>query len=112
LIAYGTLTLDAETTAISRLVIGESDRFPDIAATFYESAIARTSPRRDGCGANGERGLIKLDDAHAASGMLRGMMIMELQRAAMLRKRALPNAREIAHRARMASQIFLNECRT
>ena len=56
LIAYGTLTLDAETTAINRLVIGESDRFPDIAATFYESAIARTSLKRDGCGANASAG--------------------------------------------------------
>jgi AcrR family transcriptional regulator len=112
LIAYGTLTLDAETIAISRLVIGESDRFPEIAAAFYETAILRTNHAieswlRRQC----ERGQIRLDDPQAASGMLRGMMIMEPQRAAMLGQRAVPDAEEIAHRARFASQIFLNGCR-
>ena len=36
------------------------------------------------------RGLIALDDPHEAVGMLRGMMIMEPQRAAMLGQREPP----------------------
>jgi AcrR family transcriptional regulator len=38
LIAYGALALDPETIAINRLVIAESDRFPEIAAAFHETA--------------------------------------------------------------------------
>jgi AcrR family transcriptional regulator len=112
LIAYGTLTLDAETIAIYRLVIGESDRFPEIAAAFYEAAIVRTSRAMESwlrrqC----ERGLIRLSEPHAAAGMLRGMMTMEPQRAAMLRQRAVPDAEEIVSRAKVVTQLFLNGCR-
>ncbi len=112
LIAFGALTLDAETIALVRLVIGESDRFPEIAAAFYEAAIVRTSHAmeswlRKQC----QHGLIRLEDPHAAAGMLRGMMIMEPQRAAMLGQRAVPTAEEIVDRARAASQLFLNGCR-
>jgi AefR-like transcriptional repressor, C-terminal domain len=42
LIAYGTLTLDEGAIAMIRLVLGESDRFPELAATFYEVAVRRT----------------------------------------------------------------------
>ena len=112
LIAYGTLTLNPETIAISRLVIGESDRFPEIATMFYKSAILRTSEAiesflRRQC----ERGHMRLDDPEVAASMLRGMMIMEPQRAAMLRQRPVPEAEEIARRARFATNIFLDGCR-
>ena len=112
LIAYGTLTLDPETIAINRLVIGESDRFPEIAATFYERAIMRTSRAIESwLRRQRERGRMRFDDPEVAAGMLRGMMIMEPQRAAMLGQRAVPDADEIARRARFASHIFLNGCR-
>jgi AcrR family transcriptional regulator len=112
LTAYGTLTLGAETIAINRLAIAESDRFPEIAAAFYEIAIMRTGQAieswlRRQC----ESGLIKLDDPQAASGMLRGMMAMEPQRATMLRQLPAPSAEAIAGRARSAAHIFLNGCR-
>jgi hypothetical protein len=57
-----------------------------------------------------ERGLIQLDDVHAAAGMLRGMMIMEPQRAVMLGQRATPDAGEIAARAKSSARLFLNGC--
>ena len=41
LVAYGRLTLDDETIAMIQLVFGECDRFPEIAAAFYETAIRR-----------------------------------------------------------------------
>ena len=41
LVTYGSLTLDGETIAMIQLVIGECDRFPEIAAAFYETAIGR-----------------------------------------------------------------------
>src|ERR1700680_75929 len=112
LIAYGTLTLGEETIAMNRLVLGESDRFPEIAATFFEVAVQRTSNAMAGwlrhqC----ERGLIKLEDAHAAAGMLRGMMIMEPQRAVMLGQRAIPDPEEIAARAKYCARLFVDGCR-
>jgi AcrR family transcriptional regulator len=111
LLAYGTLTLSADTIAMNRLVLGERDRFPEIAATFYEAAVQRTSKAMAGwlrhqC----ERGLIELEDARAAAGMLRGMMIMEPQRAVMLGQRGVPDQEEIAARARQCARLFLEGC--
>ena len=111
LVAYGTLTLSEDTIAINRLVISECDRFPEVAATFYEAAVRRTSKAMAGwlrrqC----ERGLIHLEDSDAAAGMLRGMMIMEPQRAVMLRQRGVPDRDEIAARAKRCARLFLEGC--
>ena len=43
LFTYGTLTLDEDTILNLRLVFAECDRFPEIAATFSELAIRRTT---------------------------------------------------------------------
>jgi AcrR family transcriptional regulator len=112
LIAYGTLTLSEEGIAMLRLVLGERDRFPGIAATFFDVAIERTSKAMAGwlrhqC----ERGLIKLEDAHVSAGMLRGMMIMEPQRAVMLGQGPIPDTEEIAARAKYCARLFLDGCR-
>ena len=111
LIAYGMLTLSAETIAINRLVVSESDRFPEIATSFYKTAIMGTNEvmenwLRKQC----ERGLLKLDDAHLASGMLRGMMIMEPQRAATLRQADTLGLEEIRVRAKACAALFLKGC--
>jgi hypothetical protein len=50
------------------------------------------------------------DPAEHRADMLRGTMVMEPQRAVMLGQRAVPDAEEIANRARDVSQIFLNGC--
>lgn len=111
LTAYGMLTLSDDTIGIMRLVIGESDRFPELAASFYERAIVRTNTLMEAwLREQVERGRIKLDDPHAASGMLRGMMVMEPQRAAMLRQMPAPNAEEIVARAKMCADLFLKGC--
>src|SRR5262249_58743352 len=43
LVAYATLTLEARTIEINRLVLGECGNFPEIGATFYQNAILRTN---------------------------------------------------------------------
>jgi AcrR family transcriptional regulator len=112
LVAYGSLTLSGETIAMYRLVLGECDRFPEIAATFYEVAIRGTSKAMESClKRQCDRGSIALEDVSAATGMLRGMMIMEPQRAAMLGERAAPDAAEIASRAKHCARLFLDGCR-
>jgi AcrR family transcriptional regulator len=111
LIAYGTLTLSQGTIAMFRLVIRECDQFPEVATAFYRLAIRRTGEGmavwlRRQC----ERGLIKLDDPDLAADLLRGMMSMDPQRAVMLGQRSVPDADEVAARAKQCARIFLNGC--
>jgi AcrR family transcriptional regulator len=111
LCAYGVLTLSADTIAMNRLVLGEGDRFPEISAAFYVAAVQRTSEAMVGWFRHRiERGLIELEDVPAAVGMLRGMMVMEPQRAVMLGRRDVPDQAEIAARARQCARIFLHGC--
>jgi len=111
LTTYGMLTLSEDTITVLRLVIGESDRFPEIATSFYEQAIVRTNIlMEDWLRRQVERGLIKLDDPHLACGMLRGMMVMEPQRATMLRQLPAPQHQEIIDRAKMCADLFLKGC--
>jgi AcrR family transcriptional regulator len=111
LIAYGTLTLSEATIAMYRLVVGERDRIPEIATTFFEVAIRQTTKAMAGWLSHQcERGLIKLEDPLAAAGMLRGMMIMEAQRAVMLGQRGVPDQEEIAARAKQCARLFLDGC--
>lgn len=108
---FGNLTLSAGTIAIQKLVIAESDRFPELAATFYSDAILATQAVLERFLARQcAEGLLALDDPHAAAGMLRGMMIMEPQRAVMIGHADVPSAAEIAARARVCVEVFLRGC--
>lgn len=112
LVAFGTLTLSEETIALNRLVISECDRFPELADTFYNSAIKRVSAAiGDWLKRQRDAGALVLPDVDAATGMLRGMMIMDLQRAVMHGQRKAPDAEEIAERARICAKLFLDGCR-
>jgi AcrR family transcriptional regulator len=109
MIAYGELTLEPETIAMSRLVIGESDRFPELAASFYELAIVRTTKAMaDWLKRHVRDGAVRIDNLEETVGMLRGMMIMEPQRAAMLKQRPLLTRDEIAARAKVCAKLFLD----
>ena len=109
--AFGELTMSAETIAIQKLVIAESDRFPALAAAFQAEAIATThAAMTEFLRVQCSRGTLELDDPHRAAGMLRGMMIMEPQRAAMMGQRSAPGADEIAERAKACAQLFIHGC--
>ncbi|WP_341487354.1 TetR/AcrR family transcriptional regulator [Pararhizobium sp. A13] len=113
LLAYGRLTLSSDTIAITRLVLSESDRFPEIAKVFYEQAITRTSVAMEKwLSLQAERGLIALPDPAMATGMLRGMMVMEPQRAVMLGQLVdIPDER-IVERSHICASLFLLGCMT
>jgi AcrR family transcriptional regulator len=105
------LTLDKEVVGVHRLVIAESERFPELAQAFYRNGIQRVPVTlAQWLEAQRKRGLIRLEDPKAAAGMLLGMMISEPQRAAILRqgKPLSPNA--VRERARTCAQIFLRGC--
>ncbi len=111
ILAYGRLTLSADTITITRLVLGESDRFPELARVFYEKAMMRTSHVMEAWLAlQVERNLIRLDDPAAATGMLRGMMTMEPQRAAMIGMIDLVRDEQIIQRAHDCATLFLKGC--
>ncbi|MFK4771385.1 MULTISPECIES: TetR/AcrR family transcriptional regulator [Rhizobium] len=113
LFAYGSLTLSERTVRLMRLVVSESDRFPDLAAAFYEKAIVRTNDFMEAwLRGRVEDGGLALEDIHAACGMLRGMMIMEPQRASLLNQAPLLQPKEIEDRARLCASIFLRGAAT
>lgn len=111
LLAYGRLTLSEETIMITRLVLSESDRFPEIASVFYEQAIIRTSKvMEDWLSGQISLGAVKPVNVAMAIGMLRGMMTMEPQRTVMLGKVAGIPDDQIVERARACADIFLDGC--
>jgi AcrR family transcriptional regulator len=111
LTGYGNLTLSVETTALTRLVIAEGVRFPEIAKAFYEKAVARMNALIGAWLARqAEHGIIALDDAHAAAGMLRGMMLMEPQLGAFLGQSEVLTEAEIGGRAKACAELFLRGC--
>ena len=113
LTAYANLALDPEVIAVYRLVIGECGRFPELGQTFFESAVRPTSRViADWLARQCRRGSILLEDPEQAADMLRGMMVMEPQRAALLAQAPPPGASAIAARAKACAKVFLEGCRT
>jgi hypothetical protein len=90
--------------------------FPEVAATFCEVAIQTTAHMmtdwlcRQGEHGKIEHGKIELEDTQTAVEMLRGMMVMDTQRAVMLGQRAVPDQAEITLRERHCARLFLNGC--
>ncbi len=113
LTAYGNLAFDPGVIAVYRLVIGECSRFPELGQTFFEAAVRPTSRViADWLARQCKRGSIMLDDPERAADMLRGMMVMEPQRAALLGQAPPPDASAIVARAKVCAKVFLEGCRT
>ncbi|TAY27777.1 TetR/AcrR family transcriptional regulator (plasmid) [Rhizobium leguminosarum] len=109
--AYGRLTLSVDTIAMTRLVFSEYGRFPELAAVFYEKAIRRTSIAIEGWLKHRvSLGELSIDNIPETTGMLRGMMAMEPQRALMLGRIEAVSDAEIAARARSCASLFLKGC--
>jgi len=111
LIACGELILDKDVIALQRMILGESEQFPEIAETFYSKAIKRTeSTLANWLKAQAECGLIKIDSAAEAAGMLLGMLAFQPQRAVMFGRAPLPDSKALERRARAAAGLFLKGC--
>jgi AcrR family transcriptional regulator len=113
LTAYANLAFDPEVIAVYRLVIGECGRFPELGQAFFEAAIRPTSrTMADWLARQCRLGSITLDDPEQAADMLRGMMVLEPQRAALLGQAPPPDASAIAARAKSCAKVFLEGCRS
>jgi AcrR family transcriptional regulator len=111
LIACGELILDGAVIGLLRMVIGESDKFPEIADTFYNKAIKRTeSTLTNWLKAQAENGLIAIDNPTEAAGMLLGMLAFQPQRAVMLGRAPPPTPEALARRAGVVAKLFLQGC--
>jgi AcrR family transcriptional regulator len=113
LIVCADLMLGGEVIALQRVIAGESDKFPDIADTFFHKAImpAQTA-LANWLRAQVKRGAIVLGDADTAAGMLLGMLALQPLRATMFGHRPPPSEEERAQRARACAKLFLSGCRS
>ena len=105
------LMLDGDVIALQRVIVAESDNFPDIAETFYRRAIMRTQDTLSSwLRAEQKRGTIELDDTDAAAGMLLGMLAFQPQRAVMFGHAPALGREELERRARICAELFLKGC--
>ncbi|WP_315834695.1 TetR/AcrR family transcriptional regulator [Bradyrhizobium prioriisuperbiae] len=111
LLTCAELVLDEEVISLNRMMIAESDRFPEISATFYQKAMRRTvAAFADWLRVRRDNGAIVLDDVDEAAGMLLGMMVFEPQRAALFGHQPAPSHEAIAERAHHCAALFLRGC--
>lgn len=112
LLVCADLVLDPEVIALQRLILADSDKFPDVAETFYNKAMQRTvAALADWLRVQQKCGVIELDDVEAAAGMLLGMLVFQPQRDVMFGHKPPPTRRELQLRAKTCSALFLRGCR-
>jgi AcrR family transcriptional regulator len=111
LIDCGELILDGDVISLQRVILGDSEKFPEVAETFYHKAIRRTERTLAGwLQAQNERGLIRIDDAETAAGMLLGMLAFQPQRAVMFGHAPTLTREQLEQRAASVAVLFLRGC--
>jgi AcrR family transcriptional regulator len=111
LVACGELILDAEVLGLLRMVLGEGEKFPEISETFYRKAIRRTETTlANWLSAQHKAGLIGIENADAAAGMLLGMLAFQPQRAVLFGHAPPPGREDIKRYAQAAARLFLKGC--
>jgi AcrR family transcriptional regulator len=110
LLACADLALDKEVISLQRMVLQETGK-ADLARTFYQNGMARNvAALADWLRKQQQRGLIALDDANEAAGILLGMVAFTPQRAAVFGGLPLPSRRQIEARVRRCVALFLRGC--
>src|SRR5271170_3734246 len=113
LMACADLALDKEVVALQRMVLQETGKFPELAGAFYNNGILRTAAALSGwLSTQQKRGLIALDDAEEAAGMLLGMVADAPRRAAVFGGLPLPSRAQIEARVRNCVALFLRGCQS
>jgi AcrR family transcriptional regulator len=108
LMACADLALDKEVVALQSMVLQEAGKFSDLAGAFYRNGIQRAvKALADWLTAQQKRGLIEIDDAEEAAGMLLGMVADAPRRATMFGGLPLPSRPQIEARVRKCVGIFL-----
>jgi AcrR family transcriptional regulator len=111
LLACADLALDKEVVGLQRIVLQETGGFPDMAATFYrEGMVASAEALADWLRVQMKHGVIELEDASEAAGMLIGMVVSAPQRAAIFGGLPLPSRAKMERRVRACAALFLHGC--
>jgi AcrR family transcriptional regulator len=111
LIICGELILADDVISLQRVILAESEKFPEIAEMFYHKAIRRTERTlANWLQVQNERGLIKIDNAEATAGILLGMLVFQPQRAVMFGRAPTPTREELERRAQTVAELFLRGC--
>jgi len=111
LLVCGELILDADVIALQQMILSDSDKFPEIAETFFHKAIMPTqNTLASWLRTQQKRGLLVIDDADAAAGMLLGMLVFQPQRAVMYGHAPPPTRAELEQRAEACAKLFLQGC--
>ena len=111
LLVCGELILAPDVISLQRVILSESDKFPDIAETFFHKAITPTqNTLASWLRTQAKRGLLTVDDADVAAGMLLGMLAMQPQRAVMFGHAPPPTREELERRAEACAKMFLAGC--
>jgi AcrR family transcriptional regulator len=111
LMVCGELILDADVIALQRMILGDSDKFPDVAETFYHRAITRTQETlASWLRTQHSRGLLAIDDADQAAGMLLGMLAFQPQRAVMFGHTPALTHEQLEQRVQVCAKFFLEGC--
>ena len=111
LMSCADLMLDDEVIALQRMILQETGKFSDLAGAFYKSGIRRTGAAlAEWLRTQQARGLIVLDDADEAAGMLIGMLSSAPQRAAIFGGLPMPSRPQIEARVRSCVKLFLRGC--
>jgi AcrR family transcriptional regulator len=109
LLACAELVLNGDVLALQRMVLAESDKFPEIAQTFYTKAMRRTvATLADWLRVEKERGLLAIGDPQIAAGILLGMLAFEPQRAVLFGRKPPPTQRDIEQRVQTCAKLFLD----
>jgi AcrR family transcriptional regulator len=111
LLAVADLALDPEVVALQRIILQETGQFSDLATAFYRNGIVRTAAALSNwLRLQTKRGLIELDNAEEAAGILIGMVVLAPQRAAIFGGVKLPSRAQIKTRVARCVTLFLRGC--
>jgi AcrR family transcriptional regulator len=104
----GELILDPEVIALQRMILADSDKFPEVAETFYKNAMQRTiATLANWLRIQQERGLIAIADATETAGMLLGMMMFQPLRDVQFGRKPPLTREQIEMRAGDCAALFL-----
>ncbi len=108
LAAVARLVLSARHIALTRLMIAESPRSPEIEVALTRQAVCNGDWALEvWLSRQATRGVLSCEDAHEAASMLFGMSIGELMLNQLVKSRSPLHERDIARRIRVSVRMFL-----
>jgi AcrR family transcriptional regulator len=102
------LVLSPRQMALTRLMIAESPRSPDVVRALRSQAVCSgAGPLESWLGRQVQLGMLALDDPHEAASMLFGMSVGELALRQLVKDEPMPSEAELARRIEWSVRVFL-----